>query len=71
MKTQAPSPSPLVVNGRTAACMLGIGERTLARMVSDGSIPSVKLGGRRLFRVAALEEYLADLERRQAGLDTG
>lgn len=40
---------------------LGIGERTLRTAMRNGEIPSVKVGGRRLFPVRALERHLEAL----------
>lgn len=44
-----------------AARYLRIGTATLDNLVAAGEIPSVKLGGRRLFRVAALDARLDEL----------
>jgi predicted DNA-binding transcriptional regulator AlpA len=48
----------------TAAQMLGISERSLARLLAtnDGP-PSLRIGDRRLFRVSSLKEWLEQRER--------
>lgn len=53
---------PLAVRARDAAKILGVSERTLAKFVAAGEIPSAKIGKSRLFRVAALEQWLRDQE---------
>jgi excisionase family DNA binding protein len=51
-----------------AACrLLGIGRTKLYELMGDGTVPSVKLGKRRLVRTAAVRAVLARLER--AGID--
>ena len=52
----------LAVDGRTAAKLCGCCERSL---VNHGA-PFVMVGGRRLYRVEALREWLASQERREA-----
>lgn len=51
--------TPLALSPREAAKSLGISERTLwASTVPRGPIPAVKLGGRVLYPVAGLQEWL-------------
>ena len=45
---------PLAVPYATAAELLGISARTVRRRVADGSLPSVRIGSRRLVSVPAL-----------------
>ncbi len=50
-----------------AAARLGISRALVFRLIARGEFPSVRLGGRRLVPVAALELWLADaVERQQA-----
>jgi excisionase family DNA binding protein len=44
-----------------AARYLRIGTATLDNLVAAGEIPSVKLGGRRLFRIADVDARLDEL----------
>ncbi|QDT81992.1 Helix-turn-helix domain protein [Gimesia maris] len=54
-----PSTTPLALSAKDAALSLGISERTLwASTQPRGPIPSIKLGGRVLYPVAGLEEWL-------------
>lgn len=48
----------LAVNAREAAGMLGISERSLWTRVSEGAIPTKRLGGRVLFPIDALRELM-------------
>lgn len=50
-----------------AAQALGISRARLYQLLDDGTIPSVKLGRRRLIRRQALADLLDDLEVRHAG----
>ena len=45
-----------------AAAELGISRAKLYQLLDDGTIPSLKLGRRRLIRRATLEQILSDLE---------
>lgn len=49
---------PLSVGARDAAKLIGVSERTVAEQVAKNAIPSFKLGGRRLFSVKALTEWV-------------
>jgi len=49
----------LLIGAREAARLLGIGERLLAELTSDGSLPSRKIGARRLYSVAELDAWIA------------
>lgn len=42
-----------------AARFLGIGLSTLAELTATGDVPSLKVGRRRLYRVADLDSWLA------------
>ena len=41
-----------------AAQILGISTRTVHRLIGDGTIPSRKLGARRLIPTSAIENYV-------------
>ena len=47
----------------TVARKLGITESAVLRLVARGSIASVILSGRRLYRMEAIDKYIADPER--------
>lgn len=53
---------PLAVDCTTAARLLSISERKLHYLVADGSLPSIKLGRRRLIRMDDLRALLASCE---------
>ena len=42
---------------------LGVSKRLVERKTKSGELPSIKLGGRRLYRPQAVEEFLEDQER--------
>ena len=50
---------PIMIGQREAARVLGLSERTLSKLIADGDIPSIRLGGRRLFSVEALKAWVA------------
>lgn len=50
-----------------AAAQIGISRAKLYQLLSDGSLPSLRIGRRRLIRRQALEDYLDALEREAAG----
>lgn len=54
---------PLAVGIRDAARLLGVSPAWLHPRAKAGEIPSAMIGGRRLFRVAALEAFLAEREK--------
>lgn len=45
----------------TAGERLGVGRSTIYRLLGDGSLPSVRIGRRRLIPVAAIDAFVADL----------
>ena len=64
--TATPTPldrphAPLAVRPAQAARMLGISERKLWELTNRREIPHAKLGRATLYRVADLEQWLADL----------
>jgi hypothetical protein len=56
------SVAPLSVGLRDAARLLGVSDRWLWSQSQSGAVPCSSIGGRRLFRVAALEEWLRQNE---------
>jgi excisionase family DNA binding protein len=48
----------LLVSARDACHLLSIGQRLLAELTAAGDVPSVKLGGRRLYPVADLRRWV-------------
>ncbi len=50
---------PLAVRGKEAARLLGISERTLARLKSGGQLPFVRVGAVVLYPLSGLENWLA------------
>lgn len=56
-----PHPDPLAVSVCVAADMISVGRTTMFGLVRDGAIPSMKIGSRRIIRVADLKEYLEQL----------
>jgi excisionase family DNA binding protein len=50
--------SPLAVGSKAAAQRLGISERLLWTLGRSGELPHVRIGKRKLFRVADLEAFL-------------
>lgn len=51
--------SPVMVNYKTAAKVLGVSERTVHRLVASGALPATRLGRRVLFDAAQLLEVRA------------
>jgi excisionase family DNA binding protein len=49
---------PLLLPMREAARRLSISERSLARLVARGEIPSIEIGRRRLFSPRDLAEFI-------------
>jgi hypothetical protein len=57
-------PTKLCVSMREAAEMLDLSERTLGEL----DVPYVKIGSRRVYRVAALEQWLIEHEKQPEAL---
>ena len=49
---------PLAVNSKDAATMLGVSERTVFNLASEGKIVCKKLGWRSLYTVASIKAFL-------------
>ncbi|MBX3360146.1 MAG: helix-turn-helix domain-containing protein [Phycisphaeraceae bacterium] len=54
----AKSLSPLTVNRRDAARMLGISERLLWTLTNSGSVPHVRIGARVLYPTEQLRRWV-------------
>lgn len=52
------APEPLLISAQAAAKLLSISERTLRDRTKDGSIPSLRLGGRVLYSYSALVDWI-------------
>ena len=52
------SREPLLISAQAAAKLLSISERTLRDRTKDGSIPSLRLGGRVLYSWSALADWI-------------
>lgn len=50
---------PIAISVDDAAAMAGVGRTTLYAALSDGSLPSLRIGRRRLIRVEALKAWIA------------
>lgn len=55
-------PEPEAVDVRAASRMLGISRTKLYELLNDGTVPSFKIGRRRLVRPDTLRQVLASLE---------
>ncbi len=53
---------PILVDEPTGAKLLSCSARTLFTLEKDGKIPSVRIGARKLFSVAALREFVRNAE---------
>jgi excisionase family DNA binding protein len=54
--------APIALGLRDAARLIGVSDRWLWERAERGEVPSAVIGGRRLFRVSALEEWLKSKE---------
>jgi len=53
----------LAVSVAEAAKIVGLGRTKVYAAIADGTLPTVKIGRRRLVRIEALNQWLKDLER--------
>lgn len=51
---------PLAVSVKEAARMLCLSERTVRDLASDGKIPSKRIGGRLIFPLVKLKQWMDD-----------
>ena len=58
--TCQPATPRLLLSAREAARALSISERTLYTRTQDGTLPCVRLGGRRLYDPVALRHWIED-----------
>lgn len=63
--TDIGAPAPAVLNMIDAARYCGIGRSMMAELTARGTVPSFKLGARRLYRREALDEWVRSLEAAQ------
>ena len=67
---QAPSnpgvADQLAVSVRAAAKRAGLGRTTIYDVIASGDLPTIKIGRRRLIRIATLDQWLESLEQRPA-----
>lgn len=54
--------TPIAVSPDEAARIAGIGRTTLYAALAKGDLPSIKIGTRRLIRVDAIRDWLAQNE---------
>ncbi|MCI4661660.1 MAG: helix-turn-helix domain-containing protein [Neomegalonema sp.] len=54
--------SLLAVSPADAARLTGLGSTTIYQALGSGALPSLKVGRRRLIRIAALDAWLNELE---------
>lgn len=59
IKHQDMTAERLTVSVEDAAAMVGIGRTTLYAALGNGSLPSLKIGNRRLIRIEALKAWIA------------
>jgi excisionase family DNA binding protein len=59
MKTTE-TPAPRLYSVRAAAALLGVGRTTAWKLVSDGTLETVHIGGRRMVRATSLEAVIAN-----------
>ena len=58
MTPDPPTPTPLLVDRREAARLLGVSPGTIDNLRTRGELPSVKIAARRLFDVADLRRFV-------------
>ena len=54
--------SGLAVGVEDAAKLVGVGRTEIYKAIKQGNLSSLKIGKRRLIRIATLQEWLASLE---------
>ena len=54
--------APLLVDRLGAARLLGVSAPTIDNLQRRGELPSVKIGSRRLFEIAAVKKYIDSLK---------
>lgn len=51
---------PQLFSVRTAAAMLGVGRTTAWKFITDGTLETVHIGGRRMIRAQSLHKLIAE-----------
>ena len=64
---ERPCSNPLALAIEEAARLLGVGRSTMLALLSSGRVRSVRVGGRRLVPIKALEEFLDQQGDREVG----
>jgi len=59
-KNQTPAPQRISVSAREAAIITGLSKSTIYKLIADGQLPYVQVGGRRLVMVKDLYKFLTD-----------
>ena len=70
-KHRADSLQPIAVREREAARLLGISPKSVFNLTKAGVLPSIKLGGCRLYSVAALQRWIDEQARQGAQPEGG
>jgi len=57
-------PAPIIgaLNVKQAAQYIGVSERNIWRLKANGDIPHSQIGGRIVFRIKALDQFLEEKE---------
>jgi excisionase family DNA binding protein len=61
--TLAAAPAAISYRTSMAAAVIGVCERTVRKLITEGELPSIKVGGVRLIRRSAIEKFLFDREK--------
>jgi excisionase family DNA binding protein len=67
LRAEASAPEPEAVSIDETCRLTGLGRSKVYQLIASGTLPSLKIGKRRLVRPSAIRRLIADLER--AGLD--
>ena len=59
------SVEPLAVDGKKAAVMIGVSERTVRNLVRSGELPVVRIAKRVLYSIEDLTEFIRQRSRRE------
>jgi len=60
MRTPTEHETPRFCSARQAGEVFGVSYPTVNRWIADGTLPSIKIAGRRLIAVATIEKLVAD-----------
>ena len=67
LEVSSPAPEPEAVSVDEACRLTGVGRSKIYELIAEGTMPSLKIGRRRLVRLSAIRRFIARLER--AGSD--